>query len=144
MTLAEFGVDPDEPEIEETRYEFETQAGPWSLSEPELDKSDTPAKTLCPDCGYRINSGDPILLDYGREDGLVLACRLCEDCHNIFPSHTASDCDLRESCELSYPRRSLLLYEPIRVTDDEYPNWDLHQLLELDGDLPNGGDSSAD
>lgn len=138
MTLAEFGVDPDEPEIEETCYEFETQAGPWELTEPKLDESQTPATTRCPDCGYKITSGDPVLLDYGRDDGLVLACRLCEDCHNIIPSHTASDADYRENSGLSYPRTSLLLYEPIRVTDGEYPNWDLYQLLDLDGDIPRG------
>jgi len=135
VTLAEFGVDPDEPEVEGTRYEFETQSGPWSLTESTLDESETPAISRCPDCGYKVSSGDPVLLDYGRDDALVLACSLCQDCHNIFPSHTASNPDKRESCELPYPRRTLRLYEPLRVTDDEYPNWDLHQLLELDGDL---------
>jgi len=141
VTLAEFGIDPDEPEIEETRYEFETQAGPWSLADPTVDESKTPAKTRCPDCGDTITSGDPVLLDYGRDDGLVLACCLCEDCHNIVPSHTASDPDYREQCDLPYPRRTLRLYEPIRVTDDEYPNWELYQLLDLDGEL-SGGESA--
>lgn len=142
MTLAEWGVDPDEPDLEETRYEFETQAGPWSLTEPEIDESKTPARTRCPGCGDNIASSNPVLLDYGRDDGLVLACRLCDDCHNIIPSHTASGCDARESSGLSYPRRSLLLYEPSRLTDDDYPNWDLYQLLDLDGDLRN--DRSVD
>jgi hypothetical protein len=137
VTLAEFGVDPDEPEVEETRYEFETQAGPWEVIEPVLDETETPAKTRCPDCGYKITKG-PVLLDYGRDDALVLACKLCEDCHNIIPSHTASNPDVRESCSLSYPYSSLRLYEPLRAKDDEYPSWHLHQLLELDGDLPRG------
>ncbi len=141
MTLAEFGIDPDEPEVEETRYEFETQSGPWSLREPKLDESDSPATTRCPDCGYKTGADDPVLLDYGREDGLVVACHLCEDCHNIFPSHTAGREDHREPSGMSYPRSSLRLYEPIRLTDDEYPNWDLYQLLDLDGDLP-GGESA--
>jgi len=138
VTLAEFGIDPDEPEVEKTRYEFETQAGPWSLAEPDVDESETPAKTRCPDCGYKLTSDGPVLLDYGRDDALVLACRLCGDCHNIIPSHTAGNPDVRESCDLPYPYRTLRLYEPIRVTDDEYPNWNLHQLLDLDGDLPGG------
>jgi hypothetical protein len=141
VTLADFGVDPDEPEIEETRYEFETRDGPWTLVEPTVDKSVTPAKTRCPDCGYVLGSGDPVLLDYGREDGLLLACRLCQDCQNIIPSHTASDPDERERCELPYPRSSLRLYEPTRIGDGAYPRWDLHLLRELDGDL-SGGDQS--
>jgi len=143
VTLAEFGIDPDEPESDETRYEFETQAGPWALVEPTLDESVTPATTRCPDCGDTIRTGDPVFLDYGRDDALVLACRLCEDCHNVFPEHTASNPDLRESCALSYPYSTLRLYEPLRVTDDEYPNWDLQQLLDLDGDL-SGGESGAE
>jgi hypothetical protein len=140
--LSQFGVDPDEPEVEETRYEFETQAGPWEVIDPVLDETETTAKPRCPNCGYKITKG-PVLLDYGRDDGLVLACKLCQDCHNIFPSHTASNPDFREPCSLSYPRNSLRLYEPLRVTDDEYPNWDLHQLLELDGDL-SGGENTDD
>ncbi|MDG5775941.1 hypothetical protein VB773_14135 [Haloarculaceae archaeon H-GB2-1] len=141
MTLANFGVDPDEPEIEETRYEFETQASPWRLVEPALDESVTPAKIRCSDCGCNLISIDPVLLDYGRDDGLLLACRLCQDCQNVFPSHTVSTPDDSERCDLPYPRTSLRLYDPSRVCDGEYPQWDVHLLRDLDGDLP-GGESA--
>jgi hypothetical protein len=138
VSLAEFGADPDEPEIEETRYAFETQAGPWTLVEPDLDESVTPARSRCPDCGETIG-GEPVLLHYGREDGLLLACHLCEDCHNIFPSHTATNPDVRESCGLPYPRRHLQLYGIMRATDNQYPNFDIQQL-DLDGEIPLGGE----
>ncbi|WP_181685839.1 hypothetical protein [Halorhabdus salina] len=138
MSLAEFGVDPDEPEIEETRYEFETQAGPWTLVDSDLDESVTPAQPRCPDCGDSI-TGEPVLLHYGREDGLLLACRLCEDCHNIFPMHTASNPDVLERSGLSHPHWCLRLYGILRATDDQYPNFDIQQL-DLDGEIPLGGD----
>ena len=138
MTLAEFGVDPGDPELEETRYEFEKRAGPWSILEPELDDSVSPAKTRCPDCGCNLAPIEPVLLDYGRDDDLLLACKLCQDCQNILPSHTSSQEDHREQSDLTYPYRTLKLYEPSRVTDDEYPPWDLHLLRELNGELSRG------
>lgn len=138
MTLAEFGIDPDEPETDETVYEFEARAGPWTLVEPTLDESVTPAKTRCPGCGCNLGRVDPVLLDYGRDDGLLLACRLCEDCRNIVPTHTASNSDALERCGLSYPYTSLRLYELSRVRDGEYPRWGPHLLRDLDGELPGG------
>jgi len=141
VTLADFGVDPDEPQIEETRYECEARAGQWMLVEPTLDESVTPAKTRCPSCGNRVGAIEPVLLHYGREDGLLLACRLCQDCRNIIPVHTASNPDELESIGLSYPYRSLRLYDSARVRDSDYPNWDYYSL-SLDGTIPtdSGGD----
>jgi len=135
VTLADFGIDPDEPEIDETVYEFETRTESWTLDEPDLDESVTPAKTRCPDCGSNLGSIDPVLLDYGRDDGLLLACRLCADCQNVFPSHTASNPDQREQCDLSYLHSPFRLYDPSRVCDGEYPQWGYHPLRGLDGEI---------
>ncbi|MFC7077484.1 hypothetical protein [Haloarcula halophila] len=93
----------------------------------------TPAKTRSHGCGTTLGPIDPVLLDYGRDDGLLLACRLCEDCREIVPTHTASNPDRRERCGVAYPYTTLRLYECSRGRDDAYPQWDLVSL-DLDGE----------
>lgn len=138
MTLAEFGVDPDEPDTHEPRYEFEAVEGSWSLVSATVDESETPATTRCPDCGQALGSISPVLLNYGRDDGLLLACRLCRNCRNVISAHTAGETDQVEyAWELGYNYSRLPLYESERALDGEYPDWGVHSL-DLDGDLPRG------
>lgn len=137
-SLDAFGVEiSDQPEETRIWTPDEDEGDGWELVEPErvLNENDVPYPR-CPDCETSLGSIETSFVDYGRDDGLLFAATVCEECRLLFRSPMAAAEDEREYLVEPFTG-TIKLYSPSHVRNGEYPRFPL-QRLDLDGELPGG------